>query len=117
MNQQWKRLHELADKIGIQGTLEILERVHGLSGSAGSRLSERWTAAEKELAYKVRNDIAEGIDCKETRAQLRQCVAVYADLYCDLHTQREATASEKLLNEIKSILSANIEQSQTANGE
>lgn len=100
MNKQWNRLHELADQIGIAETLNILERAHGTSGST---LSDRWTPAQKELAYKVSNDISEDIDCKESRAQLRQCVAVYADLYFDLVTQREATASTELLRELKKI--------------
>jgi len=36
MNKDWKKLHELADEIGIEETLQTLRRVHGLSGSAGS---------------------------------------------------------------------------------
>lgn len=40
-----------------------------------------FTPEEVELAAKVSNDIAEDIDCKETRAQLRRCIAYWAWQY------------------------------------
>ncbi|MEM0966595.1 MAG: hypothetical protein AAGJ81_10650 [Verrucomicrobiota bacterium] len=70
-------------------------------------MADRWTEKQKEIAYKVSNDIAEGIDCKESRKTLRMCVAIWADLYCDLNTGKEATASERLLKKLNGFLSEN----------
>ena len=38
----------------------------------------QFTKEEVELAAKVSNDIAEDIDCRETRAQLRRCIAYWS---------------------------------------
>lgn len=40
-----------------------------------------------ELATKVNNDISEGIDCGESKKQLRDCIKWWADAYCS--QQRE----------------------------
>lgn len=43
-------------------------------------LVERFSKREQELAAKISNDIAENIDCRETRAKLRMAIAFYADV-------------------------------------
>lgn len=47
----------------------------------------RFTKAQQELAHKIVNDIAEGIDCKESREDLRMALAYYADLLMNKHIQ------------------------------
>lgn len=47
------------------------------------------------LATKVSNDISEGIDNKETRSQLREVVAWWANLACENITARHV-AERKL---------------------
>ena len=46
----------------------------------------QFTKAEVELAAKVSNDISEDIDCKETRAQLRRCIAYWSWQYTMMAT-------------------------------
>lgn len=49
----------------------------------------------QELATKVANDISEGIDNKETRAQLREVIAWWANEACKNITARQ-NAERKL---------------------
>lgn len=42
---------------------------------------KQFTKKQMEMANKVANDISEGIDGGETRAQLRLCVDVWADRF------------------------------------
>lgn len=47
------------------------------------KLSDRWHKTDIERAASIVNDIAEEIDNRETRAELRQALAIYADLLYD----------------------------------
>lgn len=58
-------------------------------------LVERFTKKQAELAAKISNDIAEDIDCNETRAQLRMAVAYWADVAC-VNGIKVGTAESKL---------------------
>ncbi len=46
----------------------------------------RWTEEQRERAYKISNDISEDEDHRETRAELRMAVAIYADHACDIQS-------------------------------
>lgn len=49
-----------------------------------------------EFAAKVSNDIAEDIDCRETRKQLREVVRFYAMQSCENHAWRKLAEGEVL---------------------
>lgn len=55
----------------------------------------RFTDKQAELAAKISNDIAEDIDCGESRKTLRMVVAYFADVAC-VESQRRADAESKL---------------------
>ena len=65
----------------------------GSDGEEG--LASRWCDAAKERAYAIVNDIAEDIDNGESREELRQALAIYADLLWDAHQTRR----DKLMDE------------------
>ena len=58
-------------------------------------LVKRFSKKEAGLAAKISNDIAEDIDCGETRKDLRMAVAYYADVAC-VEAQSRAAAESKL---------------------
>lgn len=58
-------------------------------------LVRRFTDGQAELAAKISNDIAEDIDCGESRKTLRMAVAYFADVAC-VEAQARATAESKL---------------------
>lgn len=60
-----------------------------------TELVRRFTAKQAELAAKISNDIAEDIDCGESRRTLRMAVAYFADVAC-VEAQRRAAAESKL---------------------
>lgn len=60
-----------------------------------SELVRRFTDQQAELAAKISNDIAENIDCGESRKTLRMVVAYFADVAC-VESQRRAAAESKL---------------------
>lgn len=59
------------------------------------RMVGRFSDKQAELAEKISNDIAEDIDCGESRRTLRMAVAYFADAAC-LEAQRRASAESKL---------------------
>lgn len=58
-------------------------------GSSG--LVSRFTDKQAELAMKISNDIAEDIDCGESRKTLRMALSYWADVAC-VEAQRRAAA-------------------------
>lgn len=58
---------------------------------------DRWTKEQQEAAHSIVNDIAEFIDNRETRAELRQALAIYADLLSDERCRLSSMRSDKLL--------------------
>lgn len=66
-------------------------------------LAERWTPEQVEKAHCIVNDIAEGIDNKESTKTLRMALAIYADLLNDEREKREATNSEIIINLLKKL--------------
>lgn len=48
-------------------------------------LASRWTPGQIENAHRIVNDIAEDIDNRESRKEMRQALAIYADLLHDKH--------------------------------
>jgi hypothetical protein len=60
----------------------------------------RWTPAQQEAAMSIVNDIAEDIDNGETRQELRQALAIYADMLCDA---LQSKADEKMVELSKSL--------------
>jgi hypothetical protein len=60
-----------------------------------SELVRRFSDKQAELAAKISNDIAEDIDCGESRKTLRMAVAYFADLAC-VEGQRRASAESRL---------------------
>lgn len=72
-------------------TEEINQSERGLSPepcSASERLASRWSELQIAKAMSVVNDIAEEIDEGESRAELREALAIYADLLCDCRNDR-----------------------------
>jgi hypothetical protein len=60
-----------------------------------SELVRRFTDKQAQCAAKISNDIAEDIDCGESRRTLRMAVAYFADVAC-VEAQRRAAAESKL---------------------
>jgi hypothetical protein len=60
----------------------------------------RWTKAQRENAWRVANDIAEGDDNRETRGMLRQVVAIYADELNRVLSQKAADKTDRLLRSL-----------------
>lgn len=60
-----------------------------------SNLVRRFSEKQAELAAKISNDIAEDIDCGESRRTLRIAVAYFADVAC-VESQRRAEAESTL---------------------
>lgn len=55
----------------------------------------KFTEKQAELAAKISNDIAEGIDCGESRKTLRMAIAYFADVACE-EARRRAAAESKV---------------------
>lgn len=71
------------------------------------RVGRRHTKAEQELAAKISNDIAEGIDCGESRQVLRMAVAHWTDEACDQAQRREVAESKlSIIASAKAIMDA-----------
>lgn len=58
-------------------------------------LVRRFSPDEAELAAKLSNDIAEGIDCGECRTDLRKAIAYWADVAA-VEGQRRAAMESQL---------------------
>lgn len=63
----------------------------------------RWTPQQREAAIAIVNDIAEDIDNNETRSELRQALAIYADMHCDALQARSSEKTEKLMEAMKKL--------------
>lgn len=68
----------------------------------------RWTPEQIENAHRIVNDIAEDIDGKDTYAELRTSLAIYADLLSDERERRNTINSDEMLDHVKRI-SAHLE--------
>lgn len=77
--------------------LEIKENVKLVNDMS---MVSRWTPAQKELAMNIVNDIAEDIDDGETRRELRQSLAIYADM---LYDALQSKSEEKMVELSKSL--------------
>lgn len=66
-------------------------------------LVRRWTPAQIENAHRIVNDIAEDIDNKDTDAELRTSLAIYADLLSDERERRNRINSDEILEHVKKI--------------
>lgn len=66
-------------------------------------LVRRWTHAQIENAHRIVNDIAEDIDNKDTDAELRTSLAIYADLLSDERERRNRINSDEMLEHVKKI--------------
>ena len=74
-------------------------------------LAARWTQSQRDKAWGIVNDIAEDIDNHETRAELRQALAIYADMLCDALQKRACEKTEKMMeavNKLAELMAANI---------
>lgn len=58
-------------------------------------LVRRFSDKQADLAAKLSNDIAEGLDCRESRKTLRMALAYFSDVAC-VEAQRRAAAESKL---------------------
>lgn len=67
-------------------------------------MASRWTEAQKEFAYKVVNDIAEDVDCFESREELRMALNIYADLLWDANVELRDMKDRKLLADYDAVL-------------
>ena len=63
----------------------------------------RWTPEQRERAWAIVNDIAEDIDNGESRAVLRQALAIYADLLCDALQARACERTKALVDAMKEL--------------
>lgn len=61
-----------------------------------SELVRRFSDKQADLAAKISNDIAEDIDCGESRKTLRMAVAYFADVAC-VESQRRAEAESTVV--------------------
>ena len=67
-------------------------------------LSARWSVKDRARALKISNDIAEGDDCGESRAVLRQTIAIFADMYADEVCRRSSNATEGQLKRLEALV-------------
>ncbi len=83
-------------------------------------LAARWSPAQIERAAKVSNDISEGIDCRESRAVLRECLSIWVDMATDarteLQTLKDRNALDELDRKMEALTSATADVSEAANG-
>lgn len=63
----------------------------------------RWTVEQREQACAIVNDIAEDIDNHESRRELRQALAIYADMLYDEQQQKMEKGTAKLLADLKTL--------------
>ena len=73
-------------------------------------LAARWTKEQRDKAWGIVNDIAEDIDNHETRAELRQALAIYADMHCDALQKRACERTDKMMeavNKLAELMAAN----------
>jgi hypothetical protein len=67
------------------------------------RMVLRWTPEQRERAWAIVNDIAEDIDNGESRAELRQALAIYADHLCDALQAKADERSVKMMEAIEKL--------------
>lgn len=67
-------------------------------------ISGRPTRKQIAFAKKVMNDIHEGIDCGETRAQLREVIDTWGWLYDDLDNTKHHKSHAELLLRLEQVL-------------
>lgn len=63
----------------------------------------RWTPEQRERARSIVNDIAEDIDNHESRRELRQALAIYADMLYDALQYIALNKSDELYGNIKKL--------------
>lgn len=56
-----------------------------------------------ETAIKIANDIAEGIDCGETREELRECINIYADMLAASQERIVTLGNEMMMVGLKAL--------------
>jgi len=66
-------------------------------------LAARWTKEQREKAWGIVNDIAEDIDNHETRAELRQALAIYADMHHDALQKRACERTDKMMEAVNKL--------------
>jgi hypothetical protein len=72
-----------------------------------AKRKRQFSYKDAELAAKIDNDIAEGIDCGESRAKLRLAVAYWADVACAESQRRAAAESQiEIFKSAKSLMDA-----------
>jgi hypothetical protein len=59
-----------------------------------AKRKRQFSYKDAELAAKISNDVAEGIDCGESRAKLRLAAAYWADTACTEAQHRAAAESQ-----------------------
>ena len=68
-------------------------------------IERRFSDKQAELAVKVSNDIAENIDCGESRKTLRMAVAYFSDLACEESKRRaEAESTVAIFKSAKALM-------------
>lgn len=74
-------------------------------------LVSRFTDKQAELAAKISNDIAEDIDCGESRKSLRMAVAYWADV-ATVESQKRASLEAKvaMFRNAKSLMDTVLEE-------
>lgn len=80
-------------------------------GGSVQRLVSRWSDKQQEQAHSIVNDIAEDIDNGEGRKQLRQALAIYADLYYDAMQAlklKELGEASELCKRLEAAIAANV---------
>jgi hypothetical protein len=79
-------------------------QTESLAAVGSSDMVLRWTPEQRDKAMGIVNDIAEDIDSGETRKELREALAIYADMLCDTLQNRAAQKSDALLEEMKRLI-------------
>ena len=87
------------------------------SGSSLDSLVLRWTPEQRDQAMGIVNDIAEDIDNGETREELRQALAIYADMLCDTLQNRAAQNSDALLDAMKKLITIMEQNAKVSSGD
>lgn len=62
------------------------------------------TQRQIKLAHKVLNDIHEGVDCGESRAQLREVINTWGQLYDDLDHAKQHKSFTEVLSKLEQVL-------------
>ncbi len=69
-----------------------------------SNLTKRWTPEQIEHACSIVNDIAEDIDNSEGRKELRQALAIYADMLTDSQNMRSSVDSARICKSVSALM-------------